>query len=384
MSPSVSESRPFPMMLLLFIIALVFFGWAAWFEIDQSVRATGQIIPTSHTQIIQAADGGVLSRILVREGERVQSGQEVAVLEKDRPNAVYEEIRAKHASISAALVRAKAEAHDQSPDFSNISKEFQRFVMVQKKIHEQRKRTLHDELKTLDDALTLAQEELRMHDRLFKTGDISRLEVMNARRKVNELQGKIQTERNKYRQEARQDAARLEEELSMSSYKLEEKKDVLEHTVLKAPVAGIVKYLRVTTIGGVLRAGDELMQISPTEDDMVVEIKVNPVDIGQLHPGLTATIKLDAFDYSIFGALSGALTYISSDTLTEQDGLGQSRMYYRASVRIDPQRINVKLAQVPLKPGMTASVDIRTDSRSVLQYLLKPLFKAFSGALIER
>ncbi|MBF0418047.1 MAG: HlyD family efflux transporter periplasmic adaptor subunit, partial [Magnetococcales bacterium] len=286
--------------------------------------------------------------------------------------------------ISAALVRASAEANDQAPKFNSIPKEFQKVITVQMKIHEQKKRTLNDELGVLNDSLRLAQEELRMHEALLRTGDISRLEVMNARRKVNDLQGKIHAERNKYRQEARQEVAKLEEELSMSNYKLEEKRDVLEHTVLKAPVAGVVKYLKITTIGGVLRSGDELMQISPSEDDMIVEIKVNPVDIGQLKPGLPATIKLDAFDYSIFGALQGLLSYISSDTLTEQDGGGQIRMFYRASVRIQPQDPQSKLAHVPLKPGMTATVDIRTDRRSVLQYLAKPIFKAFSGAMIER
>jgi adhesin transport system membrane fusion protein len=128
------------------------------------------------------------------------------------------------------------------------------------------------------------------------------------------------------------------------------------------------------------------MQISPTEGDMIIEVKVNPVDIGQLKPGLPVAIKLDAFDYSIYGTLQGRLSYISSDTLTEQTANGQSSNYYRAHVRLDPnkRKTNPKLAGVPLKPGMTATVDIRTDSRSVLQYLAKPVFKAFGGAMTER
>jgi adhesin transport system membrane fusion protein len=150
----------------------------------------------------------------------------------------------------------------------------------------------------------------------------------------------------------------------------------------------VVKFLKVTTIGGVLRAGDEMMQISPTEGDMVFEVKINPVDIGQLSPGLPVTIKLDAFDYSVYGSLEGTLTYISSDTLAEQGANGQTNSHYRAQVRLDAERAkthpNPMLSKVALKPGMTASVDIRTGNRSVLKYLLKPIYKAFGGAMNER
>ena len=146
-----------------------------------------------------------------------------------------------------------------------------------------------------------------------------------------------------------------------------------------------MKYLKINTIGGVLRAGDELMQISPTEGNMIIEAKVNPVDIGQLKISLPVAIKLDAFDYSSYGTLKGTLNYISSDTLTEQGGNGQALTYYRANVLVDPdQTTNPKLANVALKPGMTATVDIKTNNRTVLQYLAKPLFKAFGGAMNER
>ena len=130
------------------------------------------------------------------------------------------------------------------------------------------------------------------------------------------------------------------------------------------------------------------MQISPTEGEMVFEIKINPADIGQLSPGLPASIKLDAFDFSVYGSLEGTLTYLSADTLIEQGANGQSLTYYRAQVKFDAERSkmqpNPKLANVVLKPGMTATVDIRTGQRSVLKYLIKPVYKAFSGAMNER
>lgn len=374
------------MTLLLMIGLSIFLLWAALFEIDQTVRAQGQLIPSSRTQIVQAADGGVLSQILVQEGQRVTAGQKLAVLERDRSNASYEESRARQASLAAALVRSQAESNDQAPSFDQKLKSFPEFGAAQAALYAQRKRGLEEELGTLNESLATAQEELRMNEALLKTGDISRLEVMRAKRQVGELQGKINATRNKYLQDARQEAAKLAEDLSSNRYKLEERQSVLGHTVLTAPVAGIVKYLKVTTIGGVLRGGDELMQISPTDGGLVIEVKINPADVGQLRLGLPVAIKLDAFDYSIYGTLQGTLIYISSDTLVEQGANGQSSTYYRAQVRIgtDLNTANPKLANAVLKPGMTATVDIRTNSRSVLQYLAKPVFNAFTGAMNER
>ena len=232
----------------------------------------------------------------------------------------------------------------------------------------------------------MAKEELTINQELFKTGDTSKLEVMRTKRQVSEIEGKINAVLNKYRQDARMEATKLEEELASNRYKLEERQSILGHTELTSPVTGIVKYLKINTIGGVLRAGDELMQISPTEGNMIIEAKVNPVDIGQLKISLPVAIKLDAFDYSSYGTLKGTLNYISSDTLTEQGGNGQAVTYYRANVLVDAEqtKTNPKLANVALKPGMTATVDIKTNNRTVLQYLAKPIFKAFGGAMNER
>ena len=374
-------------MTMLLLVGLIFFLlWAALFDMDETVRAQGQVISSARTQVIQAADGGVLSQILVQEGQSVAAGQRIAILEKDRSSAAFEESRAKVAALNAALVRAQSEANDHTPAFGPQFKPFPEFVAAQLALYTQRKRSLQEELATLKDGLDMAQEELRMNETLLKTGDTSQLEVMRAKRQMGELQGRINAVRNKYLQEARTEATKIEEELSSNRYKLEERQSVLGHTELTAPVAGVVKYLKINTIGGVLRAGDELMQISPTDAAMVIEVKVNPVDIGQLKTGLPVTVKLDAFDYSVYGTLTGTLSYISSDTLTEQSGSGQAINYYRAHIKVDADKAqaNLKMSQVTLKPGMTATVDIRTNSRSVLKYLTKPVFKAFGGAMNER
>lgn len=376
------------MMMLLCAGLVAFTLWAALFEIEQTVRAQGQLIPVARTQVIQSADGGVLEKLLVVEGQSVKAGEQLAVLERERSVAGFDESRAKQASLAAALARTSAEAADRPPEFGPALRAYPEFVAVQLALYEQRKRGLQEEMATLKDALVMATEELRMNESLLKTGDTSELEVIRARRQVGEIEGKRNATRNKYLQEASIEATKLAEDMASNRYKLDERQSVLGHTVLTTPIAGVVKYLKLTTIGGVLRAGDELMQVSPTEGEMVFEVKINPVDIGQLNTGLPVSIKLDAFDYSIYGSLDGRLTYISADTLAEQGANGQTSSFYRAQVRLDAERAqthpNLKLANVALKPGMTATVDIRTGNRSVLQYLAKPVYKAFAGAMNER
>ena len=370
-----------PLIVLVFVSLLV---WAALFEIDQTVRAQGAVIASSRTQIIQAVDGGVLSEILVREGQEVKQGQRLAVFEKDRSSAAFEETRSKAAALRAALIRARAESSDSKPVFPDSLRAFSEFVEAQERLYLQKRAGFEDSVSSLEGALKLAQEELQMTQNLLKSGDVSRLEVMRATRQLSDTQARLNETRNKYFQEARSEVARLEDELNAQLHKLKEKRSVLEHTELQAPVAGVVKFLKINTVGGVLRAGDELMQISPTGSEMVIEAKISPVDIGQLELGLPVQIKLDAFDFSVFGMLQGSLIYLSSDTLVEQGPDGQSFASYRAHIRVDPQQANRRLAELVLKPGMTATIDIKTRSRSVLRYLLKPIIRSFSGALNER
>jgi adhesin transport system membrane fusion protein len=382
------ESHPLwlpSMTILLFIGAVIFLIWSSVFEIDQAVRTQGKIIPSARTQIIQVVDGGVLAELRVREGQLVTEGEKLAVLEKERASANYEENLVHIMSLNAELIRAKAESLGNQPFFTDQFNNYPAFVSAQNNYYKQRKQGLEDEIKSVQISLDIAKEELHINQSLFNQGDVSRLEVMRSQRQLAELEGKLTGINNNYFEEAQKDITRLETELAASRYKLEARKSVLSHTDLKSPVAGVVKYLKVNTLGGVLRPGDELMQISPTEDGVVIEARVNPTDIGQLKLGLPVFISLDAFDFSIYGGLNGTLIYLSADTLTEEAG-EQTISYYRAHIRVneDAMALNPKLAKVVLKPGMTVSTSIITGKRSVLQYLLKPIIRGFSGALTER
>jgi adhesin transport system membrane fusion protein len=386
---------------LLLLGLLIFLTWASLSDMDQTVRSNGQIIAIARNQIIQAADGGVLKQLLVSEGQQVRAGQTLANLETTRSEASYLEIKAKLSALQAALGRAKAESsgsiliYDLHSDSNNV------FTSGQQQAYTQKRQGLEDELKVLNAGLQLSEEELQMSQALLKTGDVSQLEFMRAQRQVHETQGRIGSVKQKYLQEAKQDVVRIQEEISAHQFKLNERKSLLDHSTLTSPVDGIVKVLRINTVGGVLRAGDELMHISPTSGGYIFEAKINPSDIGELRLGLPVSLKFDAFDYSVYGMLQGTLSYISSDTLSESGPNGALLTYYRVQIQINPDsaieqpnddkrwffqpsRNNNSLRLNELKPGMTATLDIQTRSRTLLQYLTKPVQKAFSGALHER
>ncbi|MGA1328038.1 MAG: HlyD family efflux transporter periplasmic adaptor subunit [Rubrivivax sp.] len=369
---------------LLLVVVTAFVTWAAVFEIDQTVRAQGQVIPQDRTQVVQTADGGVLQELLVSEGERVRKGQLLASLEKERAEAAVDEVEARIANLEITRVRAIAEATETKPDFGRYARTHRSFVAVQQALYQQNFSALRTELEALEGAMHLAMEEYELTLRLFDTGDVSRVELMRAERQVVDLRQRRDGIRQKYRTEARKEVARIDEELASQLSKRRERQSILGHTDIVSPMDGVVKFLRINTLGGVLRAGDELMQISPTEGGYVVEAKISPPDIGQLSIGMPVAVRMDAFDYTIYGALQGRLVYLSSDTLSEQGQGGASTVYYRGHVLLDPQQSNPRLTLEQLKAGMTASIDVQTGRSTVLTYIAKPILRAFSGAMTQK
>ncbi len=380
------------LILLLCACLAAFIAWAGYFEIDQTVHTTGQVILSARTQLVQTADGGVLKELTVQEGDTVTSGQLLAVLEKERAQANLEETRSRIMSLKAALLRAKAEVRFETPQFGSEFKQYPEFVSAQQGLYMQRKRSLDEELRTLQDALAMTLQEKRMNDNLFKNGDVSELDVLRAKRQVSEIEGRIAGTKNKYLQDTRTELTRIEDELSSQNQKLNGAENLLSHTDIMAPMDGVVKTLKIHTLGGVLRPGDELMQIAPVGDALLLEAKVLPSDIGQLVKGQMVFITLDAYDYSIYGNLKGELIDISPDTLSDSNAQGslintpsgQPSVYYKVTIGIAKDQENSKVTSMEIKPGMTASIDIRTGTRNLLTYLLKPVIKTLGTSLNER
>jgi len=376
-----------PRVIMRLTIALlaILLMWASFFHIDQVIHAQGQVIASSRTQIVQAADGGILAEMRVEEGDIVTQGQIIAVLEKGRALAAYTESFGKVAALRMTVARLRAEIAEKDLNFSaEIKNAYPELVETQTNLFKQRRQGFLEQIKVLNDNVRLAESELKMNIPLEKNGDISKVDLLRLQRTVNEARGNLIAQRNKYFQDASAELNKAEEDLNAQEQSLSDRTELLDHTDIISPAAGIVKNVKVTTLGGVIRQGDEILQILPTESDLVVETKVKPADMAAMRTGLPAKVKLDAYDYSIFGAMNGVVSYVSPDTLIEDTKAGPIT-YYRVKVNIGEREFKGKAAgDIEVRPGMTATVDIKTGGRSVLSFLLKPITKTLNESMGER
>lgn len=362
----------------------VFLAWAWVAEIDQITRATGSVIASSRTQVIQSQEGGTLDEMLVREGDVVERGQLLARMERTRAESAYLETRARAAGLAATVARLQAEVFASPPSFPAEVDDYPHFRDNQLALLRKRRAAIDAEIGALEDMAALVQEELAMNRPLLASGDVSRSEVLRLERQLAELRAQITNKRNKYFQDAQAELNKAQEELAGIEQTLAQRRSVLDQTELRAPLHGVVKNIRINTLGGVIRPGEDIMQIVPLEDDLVVEARLNPADIAFVRQGLPATVKVDAYDYTIYGDLPGRLVYISADTLREDLRQGE-QPYYRILVRTEGRKFSGRPhADLDILPGMTSTVEIRTGSNTVLQYLTKPVTKTLSEALGER
>lgn len=363
-----------------------FFLWAMIFRIDEVARAHGEVIASSRVQVIQAVDGGVLAQLNVKEGDRVRPGQTLAKLDLTRVGASVGETEARLLALKAKAARLRAEVTgENAPDFPKApSKALRDQVEVERALFKQRREGLNEELRTLQVAFDIARKKLALVDQLKTTGDASGSEVLAAQNASNEAEARLINRKNKFLEDARIELARAEDEASQNTQVLTRREQERQDAVFTANVAGIVKKIRVTTVGGVLRTGEEIMQIVPVDDELIVEAKVSPSDIARVRTGLSANIRFDPFDYTIFGSVPAKVTYVSADTLKEQTNRGEE-IYYRVHLAPTAHPVVATTGKsLDILPGMTAQIDIRTGDRTVMDYLLKPVRKTLSESFGER
>lgn len=374
-------------LLMAVFIAVATFGvWASLFRIDEVARATGEVIASSRVQIIQSVDGGVLEQLLVKEGDRVAPGQLLALMEQTRLGASVGEVETRLFALQARATRLRAEVIGErqlvfQADLIERSPETAR---VEEALFKQRQLGLEEELRTMRVAVSLAQKELRLVEQLYSNGDASGSELLRVQRGLNEAEARLVNRRNKFLEDARLELVKAEDDIAQNGQTLTLRKQQQQDSVFSAMVPGIVKNIRVTTVGGVLRPGEELMQIIPVDDELMIEAKVSTADIARVVPGLEATVRFDTFDYTIFGGVKGEVAYVSADSLKEETNRGMD-IYYRVRVKPASHPVTSTTGRVlEVLPGMTAQVDIRTGERTVMDYLLKPLRKTLSESFGER
>ncbi|HBX15324.1 MULTISPECIES: HlyD family efflux transporter periplasmic adaptor subunit [Leclercia] len=379
-------------------LVLGFVIWASYFRIDEVARAHGEVIASSRVQIIQTVDGGVLSELHVKEGDHVKAGQILARLDPTRVEAAAGEVDARIIGLRARIARLRAESTGQSaPRFpSDPDPALREQADIERALFLQRRQSLQEDITALQTAVNLASQKLNLVNELERSGDVSTSERLNAQRDLNEARARLLGRRNKFLDDARADLTKAEDDLGQTLQQMAGRRQQVHDTVFTAMGPGIVKNVRVTTLGGVLRAGDEIMQIVPSDDALIIEAKVLPADIARVQVGLPATVRLDPFDYTIYGALQGEVIYVSADTLKENTPRGEE-IYYRVHVRLkshaegqsdrqeEGQFVRSTTGrQLDILPGMTSQLDIRTGDRTLMDFLLKPLRKTLSESFQER
>lgn len=375
------------MLLGILLAGIVIFGlWAVFFRIDEVAKATGEVIASSRVQVIQAVDGGVLAELPVKEGDRVKPGQMLARLDQTRIGASFGEIEARLYALKAKAVRLRAEVTgNDHPVFSGgLLKQYPETVEVERALFKQRRIGLNEELRTLRVAVDLAKKELRLTEQLYRDGDASGSELLRSQRNMNDAEARQINRQNKFLEDARIELTKAEDDIAQNEQVLTRRRQEKEDSVFVAQLPGIVKNIRITTVGGVLRAGEEIMQIVPVDDELIVEAKVSPTDIARLHPGLEATVRFDPYDYTIFGGVKAKVVYVSADSLKEDTSKGKD-IYYRVHVTPTTRPVTSTTGKaLAIQPGMTAQIDIRTGDRSLMDYLLKPIRKTLMESFGER
>ncbi|MFT2092131.1 HlyD family type I secretion periplasmic adaptor subunit [Paraglaciecola sp. 2405UD69-4] len=418
-----------------------FIIWAYFSELDQVTSGEGKIIPSSQVQIIQSLDGGVLQQWYVQEGMQVTKDQPIARIDDTRFRSNLAEQKQEVDGLRANIIRLRAELSSilvgsnenwrrqievkkkvpVYPDDLNVNAEF----MVQQQQEEysgrldnlinqleiqgqqiqqreQEVAELESNVNTLSISYNLAKKELALTRPLAEKQIVSKIELYKLERSVNDLKGELDGVRllapklssalqeailNRretaltYKTELRAELNELQNKLSRINESQVGAQDKVTKALILSPVVGTIKTIHINTLGGVVKPGETIAEIVPTQDRLMVEAKIKPSDIGFIYPGLPAIVKVTAYDFTRYGGLTGKVEHISADTSQDEDG----NHFYLIRVRTDASSITNKDQEaMPIIPGMMTSVDVITGKRTILEYILNPLLRANEAALRER
>lgn len=361
---------------------VVFIAWAGWFQLDEVTTGSGKVVPSSHEQVIQSLEGGIIHKLLVQEGDIVERGQQVAQLDRTKTESSVLESESRLNAALATASRLTAEVNGTELTFPAELDDYIDLVRQETALFTSRRESLEKGVAGLRQGMTLVQRELALTQPLVKQGAASNVEVLRLQRQKNELENKVTEMQNQYFVRAREELAKANAEVEAQRSVMKGREDSLTRLTFNAPVRSIVKDIDVRTVGGVIPPNGKLMTLVPLDDQMVIEAKISPRDVAFIHPGQAALVKITAYDYSIYGGLQGEVMMISPDTI--QDDVKRDVYFYRVYIRTNTNHLENKQGkEFPIFPGMIATVDIKTGSKSILDYLLKPLNKA-KEALRER
>lgn len=416
-SPDLSPQRVFVMLLLFSSISVLL--WAGIAKVDVIVRTEGQIIPAGRSQIVQHLEGGIVRKILVQEGQVVVAGQPLMELSDVQTRSNLGQEQSKLDSLRGREARLLAELNGHDTIVFPKALNDPNVIRVETAAWQARRAQLSEEVQVLQAQglqkkneltetnskqqnllaeLDLAKKQYQVIDGLRKNNAASELEVLDSQTRVQRLKSQIAEATNaaprlqaaqsesdarvkeavaRFRAEASSELTQVREELEKSSHEIGTNVDRLDRNIVRSPVAGLINKLNITTIGAVVRPSEILLEITPSDQRIVIQTRSNPNDRAHLRRGLPARVRIGAYDYSTYGTFEGHVTEVSSDTLSDEKGI----RYYRVNVEVDVSTLLSRARQPGvLMPGMVASADIAVGKRTILSYILSPLLKFRDGA----
>jgi adhesin transport system membrane fusion protein len=417
------------LLLTIAVILIVFIVWADHAVLDVVTRGQGKVIPSSRVQIIQNLEGGIMADIMVNEGEIVEKGQVLLRIDNTSAQSDYDDLRKRYLDGLATITRLVAElsgtpAEDivfpadllnDAPDLAEaerLNAQIRREQLAsqlsilrdQAAQKEQELEQLTNKVENLKQSLSLAKQQLAIMEPLAKDGVVSKVDLLQTRRDVHEMNSELEVtqlqlpqvktamQEAKSRIQERELTFRSEAAAELSKRRLEQAsvveqlksgKDKVTRTEVRSPLRGTVKEIKLRTIGGVVKPGEDLMEIVPIEDTLLVEAQVRTSDIAFIRTGQEATVKFDTYDYSIYGGLKATVEFISTDAIEDQSS-GKKERYFRVRLRTEKNYLGQEGNPLSIGPGYTATAEILTDKKTVLAYLLKPILKARDTAFTER
>ena len=380
--------RPSVVSFLLLNAILITIGilvvWSAFSYVDEVTHAEGRIIPSSRMQIVQNMEGGIVRSINVKQGDVVEKDDVVLQMESVQYSSELDSKKQQVMSLMAKQARLQAEVNDQSLQFTKeFSAMASQYVQTEMSEFDSRRRRLNADVNLLESQLNSGQQELEIVKKMTERGLEPQIELVRTQARVDELRNKIESMKRQFKSESATELSRVVLELNPLRQTLPAFADKLNRTQVKAPLKGVVNRVMVNTVGGVIKPGEPIVEIVPFDDTLVVEAQIRPQDIGFIHLGQSANVKITAYDYSIFGSLKGKITNISPDSVSKEEH-GQVMYYYVARIETSAKVIQSLEKNLPIIPGMQAQVDIITGNKSVLSYLLKPLIGVKENAFRER
>lgn len=408
-----------PIMILMAVVLV----WAHFSELDEVAVAEGEIVPLGKVKVVQHLEGGIIKEIYVREGDTVKEGQPLLQLDLASAGTNRDELQVRHDGLLLVRSRLQAETEGKPPVFpQDVAQRRPNLVAAQRQAYEARRREIESnmtvlreqvrqkelEVKELESKrkatsrnLELARERFKMSTSLLGEGLTAKMEHLKLEAEVESLEGEAQTlaqsvpraraaisevtqrlreSEIKFRREAQEELAKTDQEIARVRELLAQATEQGVRAVIRSPNDGIVKNMRYNTIGGVVKPGEPILEIVPTGDNLVVESKLNPTDRGYVTRGQRALVKVSTYDYARYGGLEGQVILVAPDSTTDQKG----NIYFRVVVQPEKTYLGRQAGDLPISPGMQATVDIHTGTKSVMEYLVKPVLKLRHEAFRER